>query len=113
MILLGGLALNAAPSRTSAKPRGASIALRRSVLSYYFLLPYLGNDGYEAQSQKRALLKANGEGFTPIVDLRHDYIEEQPDSSPVEQIAVFRGGGRDLVATSGPDYESDYNSFHL
>lgn len=113
-ILLGAGALNAAAPDSNAKPRPAARAKRRSVLDYYYLLPYLGNFGNDTRREKSELLKpSSNEGFTPIVDLRHDYIEVGPDSAPVEQIAVFRSGGPDLIATSSPDYESDYNGFQL
>ncbi len=89
------------------------------MLDYYYLLPYLGNFGNDTRRKKQRLLKPGAnegftsEGFTPVVDLRHDYMKVGPDSAPDEQIAVFRGPGPDLIATSSPDYESDYNGFHL
>lgn len=113
-ILLGAGALNAAAPDANAKPRPAARAKRRSVLDYYYLLPYLGNDGYETRQEKLRLLDPRSNSYhKPIVDLRHDYIEVSPDSSPDEQIAVFRSSGPDLIATSSPDYESDYNGFQL
>ena len=81
----------------------------RSVVDYFNLLTWLGI-GYPATPQnKRELLKPENH---PIVDVRHDYLLVHPDSSPAEQLAVFRAYGKpDLLAVSLPDYQSDYNNF--
>ena len=84
-------------------------AKRHNVLDYFFLLPAIGLSGYEGK-QRRELLKAS---YEPVIDLSHDYISVNPDSSPREQIAVFRFQGAELVAQSAPDYQSDYNGFSL
>ena len=86
-------------------------AKRRSVVDYFYLLPSLGN-GYQAtRREKRLLLQAENH---PIIDVRHDYLLVHPDSSPEEQIAVFRVRNKaDLLAVSQPDFESDYNQFTL
>ena len=86
-------------------------AQRRNVIDYFNLLSALGN-GYPAtQREKRELLQPNNH---PIIDVRHDYLLVHPDSSPAEQVAVFRTRGKaDLLAVSLPDFESDYNDFIL
>ena len=99
------VALEAAPPRAFSKDS----AKRHNVLDYFFLLPAIGISGYEGK-QRRELLKAP---YEPIIDLPHDYISVNPDSSPREQIAVFRYKGAELVAQSAPDYQSDYNGFAL
>ncbi len=83
----------------------------RTVLDYFHLLPWLGI-GYPATPQNvRDLLRPEN---NPVIDVRHDYLRVHPDSSPVEQIAVFRSMGKtDLLAVSLPDDESDYNTFVL
>lgn len=49
-----------------------------------------------------------------LMDMRHDYVRVHPDSSPAEEIAVFRARHKaDLLALSMPDFESDYNYFGL
>ena len=119
--LLGCLAtlpaLLSSAARVEAKPMPSHTyhveaqAQRRSVIDYFNLLPWLGI-GYPATRQeKRQLLQAENH---PIIDVRHDYLLVNPDSSPAEQIAVFRERGKaDLLAVSMPDFESDYNYFAL
>lgn len=82
---------------------------RRSVIDYFYLLPSIGI-GYPAtRSEKRELLQPKNR---PAIDLKNDYLLVHPDSSPAEQIALFRAQCKtDLLADSLPDYESDYNSF--
>ncbi len=99
------VALAATPPRALSKDG----AKRHNVLDYFFLLRAIGISGYEG-TQRRELLKAP---YEPVVDLRHDYMSVNPDSSPREQIAVFRYHGAELVAQSAPDYHSDYNGFSL
>jgi hypothetical protein len=120
-LILGGFAI--APALLSSTAQGAaritdvsasqreSQAQRRSVIDYFNLLPSLGI-GYPATWQEKyQLLQANNH---PIVDVRHDYLLVHPDSSPTEQIAVFRTRNKtDLLAVSIPDFESDYNDFTL
>lgn len=110
-------ALLSSAARLEAKPMPSHTshveapAQRRNVIDYFYLLPSLGI-GYRATRQeKRYLLRAEGH---PIIDVRHDYMLVNPDSSPAEQIAVFRERGKaDLLAVSMPDCESDYNYFAL
>lgn len=110
-LLLGALLL-AAPS-LNAHPRQAAKTKRLSVLDYYFLLPFVGNEGIPKTGKelhyRRESLRPQ---YKPVVDLRHDYLSVQPDSAPRVQVAVFRGAA-DVVAYSAPDYQSDYNSFAL
>jgi len=84
---------------------------QRTVLDYFRLLPWLGI-GYPATRQNaQELLRPEN---NPVIDLRHNYLRVKPDSSPAEQIAVFRSKGKpDLLAVSLPDYERDYNTFVL
>lgn len=84
---------------------------RLSVIDYFNMLPYLGI-GYPATRQaKRELLQAENH---PVIDVRHDYLLVHPDSSPAEQIAIFRACDKpDLLAVSMPDFQCDYNSFAL
>ncbi len=86
-------------------------AQRLSVIDYYELLPSLGIEDHTTQQEKSLLLRPENH---PCVDVRHDYLLVHPDSSPVEQIAVFRARREaDLLAVSLPDSESDYNDFAL
>ena len=86
-------------------------AQRRSVIDYFNLMPWLGI-GYPATRQeRRRLLQSESH---PVIDVRHDYLLVHPDSSPAEQIAVFRDRSKpDLLADSMPDSEGDYNYFAL
>lgn len=107
-----GALLITAPS-LEARPRQKAVAKRLSVLDYYFLLPFIGNEavpktGKELHYRRESLRPQ----YKPVIDLRHDYLSVQPDSSPRVQIAVFRGV-TEVVAYSAPDYHSDYNSFAL
>ena len=98
-----------AVAATAPQALSKECAKRHNVLDYFFLLPAIGLSGYEGK-QRRELLKAP---YEPVVDLPHDYISVNPDSSPREQIAVFRFKGAEIVAQSAPDYRSDYNGFSL
>lgn len=91
----------------NAQPRQQT---RRSVIAYYFLLPSLGLGNTTTPRERRALLQPKSK---PIIDVSHDYLQVRPDSAPPEQIAVFRFRGTDLIAASSPDFQSDYNAFHL
>jgi hypothetical protein len=84
---------------------------RRSVIDYFYMLPSIGI-GYPATRQeKRELLQPENH---PIIDVRNDYLLVHPDSSPAQQIVVFRAPGKaDLLAVSRPDYKSDYNFLAL
>ncbi len=92
-------------------PNAAAQTQPRNVVDYFNLLTWLGI-GYPAtQQNKRELLQTENH---PIIDTRHDYLLVHPDSSPTEQLAVFRARGKaDLLAVSLPDYQSDYNNFVL
>ena len=84
---------------------------RRTVIDYFDLLPSLGIGYLATRQEKRRLLQPNSHA---IIDVRHDYLLVHPDSSPAEQVAVFRTHGKaDLLAVSLPDFESDYNDFAL
>ena len=84
---------------------------RISVLDYFSLLPSLGIGYGSTFQERRELLQPVNR---PIVDVRHDYVLVHPDSSPAEQIAVFRTRNKpDLLAVSLPDFQSDYNDFTL
>lgn len=113
-ILLASLSstaqLEGRPAHSLASQREARTS-RRSVINYFYLLPSLGM-GTPATSRRRGeLLRTQNQ---PIIDVRHDYLLVRPDSSPAEQIAVFRSrGGSDLIADSLPDSVSDYNGFAL
>lgn len=88
---------------------GEAQARRHSVIDYFYLLPSLGIGGSGTRQEKRELLQADNR---PVIDVRHDYLLVHPDSSPAEEIAIFRGrNNADLVADSLPDYQSDYNAF--
>ena len=95
----------------STHVRSVEAQTQHSVIDYFDLLPSLGI-GYPATWQeKRRLLQP---GSHPVIDVRHDYLLVHPDSSPAEQVAVFRTHGKaDLLAVSLPDFESDYNNFTL
>ena len=101
---LAVLTFNVAP-RASAKDK----AKRHTVLDAFYLLPYVGN-ALQSKAQRRELLNRKNK---PILDLKNDYIEVNPDSYPPQQVAIFRYRGAELVATSTPDSVSDYNNFHL
>ena len=81
------------------------------MVDYFYLLPWIGI-GYPAtRREKRELLQPQN---SPTIDLQHDYLLVHPDSSPAQQLAVFRARGKaDLLAVSLPDFKSDYNSFAL
>ncbi len=82
---------------------------QRSVIDYFDLLPSLGIGGSGTRQEKQELLQADNH---PIIDVRHDYLLVHPDSSPAEEIAVFRGrNNADLVADSLSDHQCDYNAF--
>lgn len=111
------LELLASRARVEARPapshadRREEQAQRRSVIDYFNLLPSLGIGYHATRQEKRQLLQADNH---PIIDVRHDYLLVHPDSSPAEQIAVFRVRGKaDLLADSLPDFESDYNYLGL
>ncbi len=108
--LLGAGALLIAAPSPEARPRQTATAKRLSVLDYYFLLPHISIGGGESRSEKREMLRGEPK---PVIDLRHDYLLVHPDSSPAAQVAVFRGGGADVIAYSTPDFKSDYNKFRL
>ena len=96
-----------ASSRSGHEQRPA----RRSVIDYFYLLPHIGIDGMAGQQERREMLLPRNH---PTVDVRHDYLRVQPDSSPAEEIAVFRAQDKpDVIADSSPDFESDYNGFAL
>ena len=99
----------AALAATAPHASSKDSAKRHNVLDYFFLLSAIGLSGYEGK-QRRELLKAP---YEPVIDLPNDYMSVNPDSSPREQIAVFRYKGAELVAQSAPDYQSDYNGFSL
>ena len=83
----------------------------RSVVDYFNLLTWLGIGYPTTQQNKRELLQTENH---PVIDVRHDYLLVHPDSSPAEQLAVFRARGKaDLLAVSLPDSETDYNNFVL
>ncbi len=109
VVILLGASFLAAPS-LDARPRQATKTKHLSVLDYYFLLPHISIGGNDTRREKQQLLRTRNK---PVVDLGNDYLSVQPDSSPTAQIAVFRGGGADVVAYSAPDYRSDYNRFAL
>ncbi len=104
-------------SRAEAKPlHGTQAQVRRlSVIDYFNLLPCYGIGDSTTPKQRRELLQFGTDPNTnPVIDLRHDYLLIHPDSSPAEQITVFRAPGKsDLVAVSMPDSENDYNYFAL
>jgi len=89
--LLGRLAilpaLLASAARVEAKPipfhtdHVEAQAQRRSVIDYFYLLPWLGIGYHATRQEKRQLLQAEGH---PIIDVRHDYLLVHPDSSPDE-----------------------------
>jgi hypothetical protein len=86
---------------------------QHSVIDYFYLLPSLGIQsiygGDTPGQEKRDMLQAKNH---PIIDVRHDFLQVQPDSSPTEQIAVFRSRRKpDLIADSSPDYQCEYNHF--
>ena len=116
VLCLGGMkALNALPPESRPTPsdayRVAAQAQRRSVIDYFVLLPWLGIGYQGTRQEKRRLLQAENH---PIIDVPHDYLLVHPDSSPAEQIAVFRSRHQgDLIADSLPDFQSDYNNFTL
>lgn len=96
---------------TSDKPPAKAKTKRRSVIDYYYLLPWVGNGGIDTRQQRRELLQPVNK---PIIDVPHDYLLVNPDASPAQQIAVFRARGKtDLIAVSTPDFKSDYNWFVL
>ena len=117
LCLLAELAVGAPlPTRSQAKPtsaqprRAKAPAKRRSVIDSFYLLSHFGI-GRGTRREKSAALQPR---HHPIIDLRHDYLQVHPDSSPAEQIAVFRARGKsDLIADSMPDSVSDYNFFAL
>lgn len=102
------------PAQLISYTRQAKTQLkRRTVLDYFHLLPWVGLGGnyQETQAQKRAMLQPHNDS---IIDISHDYMLVHPDSSPAEQIGVFRTrNGADLLAISMPDFQSDYNFFAL
>lgn len=88
-----------------------SAAKRRSVLDYYYLLPSIGIGYPLTRADKRELLQKKAH---PVIDVPHDYLLVHPDSSPAQQVAVFRARGKaDIIAVSLPDFKSDYNAFTL
>ena len=98
-----------------AKPLPSTKAQRFSVIDYFNLLPAYGISDTTTRRERRELLQSGTDPDTnPIIDLQHDYLLIHPDSSPAEQVAVFRAHGKpDLLAVSMPDAESDYNYFAL
>ncbi len=113
-VCLGVLVLEAwagvRPSPSSAR-RVEVRAQSRSVIDYFYLLPSLGIGYPGTRQQRRQLLQPKNH---PVIDVSYDYLLVHPDSSPAEQIAVFRSrGGADLIAASLPDFQSDYNDFTL
>lgn len=109
-LLSSAVRVEAKPLPPHAYHVGAQ-ARQRSVIDYFNLLPWLGIGYHATRQEKRQLLRAENH---PIIDVRHDYLRVNPDSSPAEQIAVFRERGKaDLLAVSMPDFESDYNAFIL
>ena len=114
-VLLVPLLSSAAHVEAQPKPSPASDAKaqtrRLSVLDCFNLMPGFGIDNSATREERRELLQSD---TRPVVDVRHDYLLVHPDSSPAEQIAVFRTrNGADLIAVSTPDFESDYNGFAL
>lgn len=115
LVVFPALSINTA--QVEAKPAASQTnhakarAKRLSVIDYFYLLPSLGIGDQATQSEKRELLQPQNH---PIIDVRSDYLLVHPDSSPAEQIAVFRARGKaDLLAVSMPDFKSDYNFFAL
>jgi hypothetical protein len=111
-LLLGASRAGAGSDHTPshATPVNAR-AKRSSVVDYYYMLEDVGIMDKVPLRYKRELLQPQSH---PVIDLRHDYLLVHPDSSPAEQIAVFRSHGHpDLLAVSMPDYQSDYNFFAL
>jgi hypothetical protein len=108
-IALAAVLIGALPA-TYVLGQQSAATKRLSVTDYYYLLPYIGNGGSATRQEKRETLAANH----PVIDVKHDYMDFQPDSSPREQLAVFRARGKaDVIASSMPDYHSDYNAFTL
>ena len=104
-------------ARVDARPaRSGSLSLkaqtkRLSVLDYYYLLPSLGTGASSTRREKRETIQPR---YHPVIDAANDYMRFHPDSSPTEQLAVFRARGKaDLIADSLPDFETDYNYFAL
>lgn len=110
-------ALTMSVSRADAKPvHGTKTQTRRlNVIDYFNLLPSYGIGDSTTRKQRRELLQFGTDPNTnPTIDVRNDYLLIHPDSSPAEQIAVFRARGKsDVVAVSDPDSENDYNNFAL
>ncbi len=96
-LILGCLAtcliLLSSAVRDEAKPipmpanRTKARVQRLSVIDYFNLLPSLGVGYPGTRQEKRELLQHENH---PIIDVGHDYLLVHPDSSPAEQIAVFR-----------------------
>ena len=104
-------ALGVGAPRAEAKPLPSAKAQRLSVIDYFYLLPGYGIGDTTTRQEARQLLLPESK---PAIDTRHDYLLVHPDSSPPEEIAVFRAYGKpDLIADGSPDYESDYNNFTL
>ena len=116
-LLMLFVALIMSVSRVDAKPlHGAKAQTRRlSVIDYFNLMPSYGIGDSTTPKERRELLQFGTDPNTnPTIDVRNDYLLIHPDSSPAEQIAVFRARGKsDVVAVSMPDSESDYNDFAL
>lgn len=110
VVIIPAFPPNTAQAEAKSVPSPAE-AQRHSVIDYFRLLPSLGI-GYPATRQEKyRLLQPSS---NPIIDVRHDYLLVHPDSSPAEQVAVFRTHGKaDLLAISLPDFESDYSDFAL
>ncbi len=110
-------ALGMSAALAEAKPlHGTKAQTRRlSVIDYFNLLPSYGISDSTTRKERRELLQFGTDPDTnPTIDVRSDYLLIHPDSSPAEQIAVFRAHGKsDVVAVSMPDSESDYNNFAL
>ncbi len=100
------VALTAIVPDLSAAPGGD--AKRHSVLDYFYLLPNVDLDNASTK-ERSSSLKYPG----AVVDVAHDYIRANLDSSPPQQVAVFRYRGTELVAVSIPDYGGDYKLFQL
>ncbi len=109
LLLSGAAHVQAQPTLPHASHTKVQ-ARRLSVLDYFNLMPGFGIDGTATRQERREMLHDN----RAIIDVRHDYMRVQPDSSPTEQIVVFRSRNKpDLVADSMPDYQSDYNGLSL
>lgn len=104
LLLANAPRAQSAPSTSRPKPQKPL-----TVLDYFYLLPSFGIGATSTRKEKRESLRPR---YRPIIDLQHDFLEVQPDSSPREQFAVFRARGQaDLLAVSMPDSQTDYNFF--